>query len=204
MKNSIEIRQERATAIENANTLLNLAKDEARDFSADEQTSYDGMMENIDKLAKDIQVVERQEKLNAEIAANPVSHQTQDISDSKEIREYSFIEAAKAATTGRVSGLIREMDEEARSENRNQEFKGIAIPYSVLESRAAVNTGETAGSAPLNVLSFVEQMSNASILIQAGANFYSGVSADQKIPVIAGLTSAFAYEDGTDDDNEPF
>jgi len=199
MKNSIEIRQERATAIENANTLLNLAKDESRDFTADEQVSYDGMMTNIDKLAKDIQVVERQEKLNAEIASSPVSHQTQDVSNSKEIREYSFIDAAKAATSGRVEGLVKEMDQEARSENRNQEFKGVAIPYSVLESRAAVNTALTAGSNPTNVLSFVEQLSNSSILIEAGANFYSGVSADQKIPVIAGVTTGFYTEAAADD-----
>tara|TARA_R110002012_G_scaffold12560_8_gene55769 strand:- start:1357 stop:2610 length:1254 start_codon:yes stop_codon:yes gene_type:complete len=198
MKNSIEIRQERATAIEKANDLLNLAKNESRDFTNDEQVSYDGMMTNIDKMAKDIEVIERQEKLNAEVASNPVSFETQKVSDSKEVRDYSFIEAAKAATSGRVSGLIKEMDQEARSENRNQEFKGVAIPYSVLESRAAVNTALTAGSNPTNVLSFVEQLSNSSILIEAGANFYSGVSADQKIPVIAGVTTGFYTEAGDD------
>tara|TARA_Y100000401_G_C8324461_1_gene227301 strand:+ start:422 stop:1675 length:1254 start_codon:yes stop_codon:yes gene_type:complete len=198
MKNSIEIRQERAELIGKADALLNLAKGESRDFTADEQTSYDGMMENIDKLAKDVEVVERQEKLNAEIAANPVSHETQNVSDSKEVRQYSFIDAAKAATSGRVEGLIREMDQEARSQNRNQEFKGVAIPYSILESRAAVNTALTAGSNPTNVLSFVEQLSAASILVGAGANFYSGVSADQKIPVIAGVSTGFYTEAGDD------
>jgi len=198
MKNSIELRQDRAELIGKADSMLNLAKDETRDFTNDEQVSYDGMMTNIDKLAKDIQVVERQEKLNAEIASNPVSHETQNVSDSKEVRDYSFIDAAKAATSGRVEGLVREMDQEARSENRNQEFKGIAIPYSVLESRAAVNTALTAGSSPTNVLSFVEQLSNASILIEAGANFYSGVSADQKIPVIAGVSTGFYTEAGDD------
>tara|TARA_R100001440_G_scaffold28265_1_gene45855 strand:- start:712 stop:1965 length:1254 start_codon:yes stop_codon:yes gene_type:complete len=198
MKNSIELRQERAELIGKADSMLNLAKDETRDFTNDEQVSYDGMMENIDKLANDISVVERQEKLNAEIASNPVSLETQNVSDSKEVRDYSFIDAAKAATSGRVEGLVREMDQEARNENRNQEFKGIAIPYSVLESRAAVNTALTAGSAPTNVLSFVEQLSNASILIDAGANFYSGVSADQKIPVIAGVTTGFYSEAGDD------
>jgi hypothetical protein len=198
MKNSIEIRQERAELIGKADALLNLAKGESRDFTNDEQVSYDGMMENIDKLAKDIEVVERQEKLNAEIAANPVSHETQNVSDSKEIRQYSFIDAAKAATSGRVEGLIREMDQEARSQNRNQEFKGVAIPYSILESRADVNTALTAGSNPTNVLSFVEQLSNASILVGAGANFYSGVSADQKIPVIAGVSTGFYSEAGDD------
>ena len=199
MKNSIEIRQERATAIEKANDLLNLAKNESRDFTNDEQVSYDGMMTDIDKMAKDVKVIERQEKLNAEIVSKPVSLETQDITDSKEIRNYSFIDAAKAATSGRVEGLIREMDQEARSENRNQEFKGVAIPYSVLESRAAVNTALTAGSNPTNVLSFVEQLSNSSILIEAGANFYSGVSADQKIPVIAGVTTGFYTEAGASD-----
>jgi len=38
MKNSIEIRQERAELIGKADTLLNLAKGESRDFTADEQT----------------------------------------------------------------------------------------------------------------------------------------------------------------------
>ena len=61
MKNSIELRQERAELIGKADSMLNLAKDETRDFTNDEQVSYDGMMESIDKLAKDIQVVERQE-----------------------------------------------------------------------------------------------------------------------------------------------
>ena len=196
MKNSIEIRQERAELIGKADALLNLAKNESRDFTADEQTSYDGMMENIDKLATDVEVVERQEKLNAEIAANPVSHETQNVADSKEVRQYSFIDAAKAATSGRVDGLIREMDQEARSQNRNQEFKGVAIPYSVLESRAAVNTALTEDSAPVDVRSFVEQLSNASVLVGAGCNFYSGVSADQKIPVISGVTTSFKTEAG--------
>ena len=193
MKNSIEIRQERATAIENANTLLNLAKDESRDFTADEQVSYDGMMTNIDKLAKDIQVVERQEKLNAEAASIPVSHGTQDVSDSKELRNFSFVEAFNAAKSGRVEGIVREMDQEARNENPSQNFKGVAIPYAALESRAA-NTALTANSQPVEVKSFVDDMFAASVLVGNGANMYTGVSASQKIPIVAGITAAFVAE----------
>ena len=148
MKNSIEIRQERAELIGKADTLLNLAKGESRDFSADEQTSYDGMMTNIDKLAKDIEVVERQEKLNAEAASIPVSHATQNVSDSKELRAFSFVDAFNAAKSGRVEGLVREMDQEARNENPSQNFKGVAIPHSALESRAN-NTALTANSQPV-------------------------------------------------------
>ena len=195
MKNSIEIRQERATAIEKANDLLNLAKNESRDFSADEQTSYDGMMENIDKLAKDISVVERQEKLNAEVVSNPVSFETQNVSNSKELRAFSFVDAFNAAKSGRVEGLVREMDQEARNENPSQDFKGVAIPFSALESRAAA-TALTSNSQPVEVKSFVDDMQAASVLVGNGANMYTGVSASQKIPIVAGITASFLAEDG--------
>ena len=195
MKNSIEIRQERATAIEKANDLLNLAKNESRDFSADEQTSYDGMMENIDKLAKDISVVERQEKLNAEVVSNPVSFETQNVSNSKELRAFSFVDAFNAAKSGRVEGLVREMDQEARNENPSQDFKGIAIPFSALESRAAA-TALTANSQPVEVKSFVDDLQAASVLVGNGANMYTGVSASQKIPIVAGITASFLTENG--------
>lgn len=195
MKNSIEIRQERAEIIGKADALLNLAKGESRDFTADEQTSYDGMMENIDKLAKDVEVVERQEKLNAEAASIPVSHDTQNIADSKEVREFSFIEAAKAAASGRVDGLVKEFDQEARLQNPGQDFRGVAIPYTALESRA--NSVVSATSNGVGVQSFTELMSAASVLVDAGANFYSGISASQKLPVISAITTDFKPENGT-------
>jgi len=197
MKNSIEIRQERATAIEKANDLLNLAKNESRDFSADEQVSYDGMMTDIDKMAKDVEVVERQEKLNAEVVSTPVSFGTQDVSDSKELRNFSFTDAFNAAKSGRVEGLVKEMDQEARMENPSQNFKGVAIPFAALESRAA-NTALTANSQPVDVRSFVDDMFAASVLIPGGANMYTGISASQKIPIIAGVTSAFIAENAAD------
>lgn len=195
MKNSIELRQERAELIGKADSMLNLAKDETRDFTNDEQVSYDGMMENIDKLAKDISVVERQEKLNAEIASNPVSHETQNISDSKEVRDFSFIAAAKAAASGRVEGLIKEFDQEARLQNPGQDFKGVAIPYTALESRA--NSVVSATSSAVGVQSFTELMSAASVLVEAGANFYSGISASQKLPIISAITTGFKPENGS-------
>ena len=193
MKNSIEIRQDRGVAIEKANDLLTLAKNESRDFSADEQVSYDEMMTSIDKMAKDIEVVERQEKLNSEIISNPVSFGTQDVSQSKELRGFSFVDAFKAAKSGRVEGLIKELDQEARNENPSQNFRGVAIPYSALETRAN-NTGLTASASPSDVRSFTDDMFAASVLVGAGANMYTGLSASQKVPIIAGVTASFQAE----------
>ena len=181
MKNSIEIRQERAELIGKADTLLNLAKGESRDFSADEQTSYDGMMTNIDKLAKDIEVVERQEKLNAEIASNVTS--TPSV-EPKEVREYSFFKAIQGSVDGNLSGIEKEMHEEAQNEARSagRTINGLGIPSFMLEQRADV-TQTGSGIAPTNVLAFADAMREASVFDKVGANILSGLSANTNIPV---------------------
>jgi len=195
MKNSVELRQERAGLIADANTLLETCKTEARNFSEDEKVSYDAKLVSIDNLKKDIDLVERQEKLNADVVATPVSHSTQNVSDSKELRGFSFVEAFNAAKSGRVEGLVKEMDQEARNENPSQNFKGVAIPYSALEIRAN-NTALTDKSFPVQTKSFTDDMFAASVLIGHGANVYSGLSASQKVPIIEGITASFIPENG--------
>ena len=181
MKNSIEIRQERAELIGKADALLNLAKEESRDFSADEQTSYDGMMTNIDKLAKDIEVVERQEKLNAEIASNVTS--TPSV-EPKEVREYSFFKAIQGSVDGNLSGVEKEMHEEAQNEARSvgRTINGLGIPSFMLEKRANVTQAGSA-IAPTNVLAYADAMREASVFDKVGANILSGLSANTTIPV---------------------
>jgi len=181
MKNSIEIRQERAELIGKADALLNLAKEESRDFSADEQTSYDGMMNNIDKLAKDIEVVERQEKLNAEIASNVTS--TPSV-EPKEVREYSFFKAIQGSMNNNLSGVEKEMHEEAQNEARSagRTINGLGIPSFMLEQRADV-TQTGSAIAPTNVLAFADAMREASVFDKVGANILSGLSANTNIPV---------------------
>ena len=181
MKNSISIRQERAELIGKADALLNLAKEESRDFSADEQTSYDGMMNNIDKLAKDIEVVERQEKLNAEIASNVTS--TPSV-EPKEVREYSFFKAIQGSMNNNLSGVEKEMHEEAQNEARSagRTINGLGIPSFMLEQRADV-TQTGSAIAPTNVLAFADAMREASVFDKVGANILSGLSANTNIPV---------------------
>jgi HK97 family phage major capsid protein len=199
MKNSVELRQDRAALIAEANDMLETCKTESRDLNETEQVSYDEKMTAIDKLAKNVKTIERQEKLNAEMATAPVSFGTQDVAQSKELRDFSFTEAFNAAKSGRVEGLVREMDQEARRENPSQDFKGVAIPYSALESRGTAATALTAGSQPVEVKSFVDDMFAASVLVGNGATMYTGISASQKIPIVAGVTAAFLAENGSTD-----
>jgi len=127
MKNSVELKQERAGFITEANEMLELCKNETRDFTAEEQVSYDGKMSKIDELKKSIEMIERQEKLNAEIASKvvaPVSN------EPKEVRNFSFFKAVNDFTNGKLDGVEREMHEEAVNEARSagRSINGLGIP----------------------------------------------------------------------------
>ena len=68
----VELRQERATKIEAARGLLNLAESEERDLSQGETESYESLIGEAELLAKQIERESRQLKLEADLAV-PVS-----------------------------------------------------------------------------------------------------------------------------------
>jgi HK97 family phage major capsid protein len=190
MKNSVELRQERAGLIEEANSLLETCKTEARNLNDDEQVSYDAKIENIDKLKKDIEMVERQEKLNAEIAANVAATP---VNEPKEIRDYSFFKAIQESLNGNLDGVEREMHEEAMNEARSagRSINGLGIPSFMLEARADISQG-TSAIAPTNVNAYADAMREASVFDKVGANILTGLSANTTIPVTG--TSTVSWE----------
>ena len=194
MKNSVELRQERAGLIEEANNLLETCKTEARNLNDDEQVSYDAKIENIDKLKKDIEMVERQEKLNAEIAANVAATP---VNEPKEIRDYSFFKAIQGSLNGNLDGVEREMHEEAMNEARSagRSINGLGIPSFMLEARADISQG-TSAIAPTNVNAYADAMREASVFDKVGANILTGLSANTTIPVTG--TSTVSWEGEND------
>ena len=186
MKNSKSYKEERAEVIEKMESLVSSA--EGRDLSSDEQSNFDSLNEKVEELNKMAVRAESFEKLQATKAVKEERTNT-----PKEIREYSFQEAMKAAYSGKVEGLVKEMDEEARNEARytGQTYNGIAIPSSVL-SRAAVGTA--AGNAT-EVMAWTDQLEANLVLASAGANTYFGVN-NAKFPVFSAINSGFVPEAG--------
>ena len=194
MKNSVELKQERAGFITEANEMLELCKNETRNFTSEEQVSYDEKMSKIDELKKSIEMIERQEKLNAEIASKvvaPVSN------EPKEVRNFSFFKAINDFTNGKLDGVEREMHEEAVNEARSagRSIDGLGIPSFMLETRADVTQGLSA-IAPTNVLGFADAMREASVFNRVGANILTGLSANTTIPVTGASAVAWAAENG--------
>ena len=186
MKNSKSYKEERAEVIEKMEGLV--ASADGRDLSNDEQSNFDSLNDKVEELNKMAVRAESFEKLQATKAVKEERTNT-----PKEIREYSFQEAMKAAYSGKVEGLVKEMDEEARNEARytGQTYNGIAIPSSVL-SRAAVGTA--AGNAT-EVMAWTDQLEANLVLASAGANTYFGIN-NAKFPVFSAINSGFVPESG--------
>jgi HK97 family phage major capsid protein len=198
MKNSVELRQDRAALIADANVMLESCKTESRDFNETEQVSYDEKMTAIDKLAKSIETVERQEKLNAEIASNVGYASVQKTSDIKEVRDYSVFKAISGMMNNNLDGVEKEMHNQAVNEARAAGFSvnGLGIPSFMLEARADVTQGGSA-IAPTNVLGYAEAMREASVFNNVGARILTGLTANTNIPVTGTSTVAWAAENGT-------
>jgi HK97 family phage major capsid protein len=186
MKNSKSYKEERAEVIEKMEGLV--ASAEGRDLSSDEQSNFDSLNDKVEELNKMAVRAESFEKLQATKAVKEVTENT-----PSEVRDYSFQDAMNQAATGRLEGLVKEMDQEARNEARytGQSFKGIAIPSTIL-TRAAVATA--AGNAT-EVMAWTDQLEANLVLASAGANFYSGVD-NMKFPVFSAINSGFVAETG--------
>ena len=190
MKTSIILKEERSDIISQLEAIKDVATTESRDLSSDENNEVDGLITEVDSLDAKIERAEKLEtiKRNSAVVSGVVSTNV-----PKEVEDYSFQSAMRAAYTGNVEGLVKEMDQEARSNARNtgQTFKGLAIPSTIL-TRAAVGTAAVNAT---QTMSFTDQLEANLVMASAGANFYSGIE-NQKFPVISGVNSYFQPEAG--------
>jgi HK97 family phage major capsid protein len=190
MKTSIILKEERSDIISQLENIKDVATTEERDLTSDENNQVDGLLAEVDNLDAKIERAEKMEtiKRNAAVVSGVTSTKVE-----KEVRDYSFQDALAQAANGRLEGLVKEMDQEARNESRytGQSYKGIAIPSSVL-TRAAVAT--SAGN-ETEFMSWTDQLESNLVLASAGANFYSGVN-NMKFGVFSSINSGFVAETG--------
>tara|TARA_R110000737_G_scaffold205578_2_gene224166 strand:- start:12498 stop:13715 length:1218 start_codon:yes stop_codon:yes gene_type:complete len=191
MKNSKELKELRSDIITQLECIQDVATIEERDLTKDENKNVDGFLTEVDELDTKIVRAEKMEKSlrdNAKVSGIVVESKI-----DKDISKFTFQEAMRQAYTGNLSGIVKEMDQEARSEARytGQNFKGLAIPSSILQ-RAAVGTSAVNAT---STMSFTDQLEANLVLAQAGANFYSGVD-NMKFPVISAVNSYFVPEAG--------
>tara|TARA_R100001244_G_scaffold126111_1_gene96423 strand:- start:8647 stop:9867 length:1221 start_codon:yes stop_codon:yes gene_type:complete len=190
MKNSIELKEMRSDIIDSLENIKDVASTEERDLTQDENDNVDGLLAEVDSLDTRIERVEKLEtiKRNTAVASGVPAAKKED----KDLERFSFQAAMRAAFTGRLHGIVKEMDEEARNESRytGQSYKGVGIPSSVL-----TRAWDTDSTNSESTMSFTDQLESNLVLASAGANTYYGIN-DLKFPVFSGVTSSWIQETG--------
>jgi len=188
---SIELKELRSETLGELEVIQKTAEaEENRDLTEEENTSVDALLAKADDYSTKIKRAEKLEKTLRESAK--ISGVAVEPKADKDLEKFTFQGAMRAAFSGNVSGIYKEMDQEARSQARytGQVYKGVGIPSSILTRAWA-----TSSSNSETTMSFTDQLESNLVLTSAGANFYGGIN-DLKFPVFSGVTSTWIAETG--------
>ena len=188
---SIELKELRAETLGELEVIQKTAEAENnRDLTEEENTNVDALLAKADDYSTKIKRAEKLEKTLRESAK--ISGVAVEPKADKDLEKFTFQGAMRAAFSGNVSGIYKEMDQEARNESRytGQSFKGVAIPSSILTRAWA-----TSSTNSVDTMSFTDQLESNLVLTSAGANFYGGVN-NMKFPIFSAVASSWIAETG--------
>ena len=218
----LSLQRKRAGLIEKARFLL--ADVDKRDgvLTKNEQAEYDGLMEQIDSLAGDIE--RRKRLVEADDGFKPVDDGAADPRlgmHEREINSYSLRRAILAAATGNWRGAGLELEaSQATAKRLNIEPNGFLVPYDWMASRSVrlwdsqrgfyfanlerrdLNVGTpTAGgnlvATDLLAESFIDLLRNQMVLQRAGVSNLDGLVGDVAIPKQTGAATAYWLSEGS-------
>ena len=151
---SIELKELRSATLGELEVIQKSAEaEENRDLTEEENTTVDALLAKADDYSTKI---ERAEKLEKTLRASAlVSGVAIEPKADKDLEKFTFQGAMSAAYSGNVSGIYKEMDQEARNDSRytGQSFKGVGIPSSILTRAWATSSTNSE-----TTMSFTDQL----------------------------------------------
>lgn len=188
MKSSKFYIEERASLLEQMETLVEVAKAEERELSEDEVTKFD----ELDAQAEDLQSKATRALKVEEMKKNEVRNVTPE--EVKVKRSYSFLKHIDGIINNNLDGAEKEMQEQAEHEARSNgnSIQGAGIPASMFEKRADI-TSNIAGT---SVEAFVDAIRENAIYTQLGADFMN-LTSDARIPVVNKQSTAWMAAENT-------
>lgn len=187
MKSSKFYTEERSVVVEEMEALVAVAELEERDLIEDEKVKFDELNEKAENLKADAERALKLETMKANDAKNVVSEE-----DTIK-RSYSFLKHVDGVINGNLSGVEKEVQEQAINEARanGKSISGIGIPASMLEKR----TDLTSNIPGLSVEGFVDAIREEAIYNRLGAKFLN-LTSDARLPIIGKSSVGFVTENG--------
>ena len=181
-----EIRQKKAAKVAEARTLLNTAEGEKRSLNTAEQTAFDVLKTAITDLEGQEQRAQFVEDAERRTAGEPVDKSRTDLEG-----RISIVEAIAAHAENRsLTGALAEYN--AEQKRQGVQAKGVLIPQSLFEKRAAQTTTTAAGIVPEDFRAdqFVGLLRNSMVVQSLGARVLPNLRGDVTIPRQATTSTA--------------
>lgn len=201
MKNSNELKQERASKVDAQEAIVTLAKAEQnRSFKDEETTRFDALQTEIDALAVDIARAEKFEASQAARSAEGVVIDAPTIDKPKKQERFSLMRLIRNAADGikqtaTESEMIERANEELRANGKpTVSGKQVALPADMLFRSGQSVTGDSGAKGGKLVASNPEvimPLLPSLTLEQMGAQVYPNAVGD--IPLISGEAFSFGY-----------
>jgi HK97 family phage major capsid protein len=123
--NTKEKRQERFKLVKDARSILDLAEKENRELTAEEQTKYDTIMEDVDKIGAQVENEERVAKLETEMTEviEEVERGGADTSDERRYAD-SFRKVLAATNSNEYMRAMQDVDRESRALQMDSDTAG--------------------------------------------------------------------------------
>ena len=191
---SKEIREKIGELTDRLVALDDTVTKENRSMTADETSAFEKDLAERDALKVELDRQVKLEAIRAEQAASKVSGsgiQIENKEDREVAKAFTFGDAVRAAFTGKMDGVVREMHQEGEMEMARvgQSSNGIVIPSQIL-NRAAITVSSTTG---IEEKSFVQGVYAQTILGDLGITKLS-TTTDARNPIIPSVTTQWETE----------
>lgn len=201
MKKSDSLKQQRAAVLRAQQVIVDKAKSENREFSAEEQAELEAKDQEVENLDAEIATAERNEAREARIASLNsrnvgTGFSAEETPEQREVgkiaKRFSFLKAARAVANGeKLEGVEAEMNEEAIREAKTLNLKfnttdrAFSIPSTMVRATGQTVTeddgdfgGQLVGKEIRPVDGFIPRL----VLEEAGASFLQGLVGDVALP----------------------
>ena len=183
MRNSVEVKDEKRQLKEACFSMLDVCKSEIRDFTEEEQRTFDSYKEKIEALNAELRDIENE--LNKPIK-------------NMEKTEFRLLKAIRDIANN------REMDEATKGvcERGVDEMRKAGVSYAgqiqlPMEERADVSIGNDNAIVGTDIVGIISPLRAKNVLIGAGARFLSGLVGDVQLPVMGAGNVAWEGETAT-------
>ena len=188
-----QIRESRAQKVSAMRNLLSAAESEKRSLNATEQTAFDGLKAEITSL----EVAEGRAAFLEDAERRSLGHVADKSAVSLE-KQINVIDAINAQIESRnLTGALAEYNQEQKRNGISA--KGVLIPQSLFEKRAAQTTTTAAGIVPEDFRAdqFVGLLRNAMLVKSLGARVLPSLRGDVVIPRQATTATAQWIAEGS-------